>query len=123
MQQNIIYQSNSATSVDTLPEYSHQVVTKKPLKRLSISAEATRYSHIRSRPSLPRRFNNFGGNTLNLHEKLRLIAYVLVFLYASLAAICLNAGFAHAQNTTQVSESAQEQEKPQISLTPAEGAL
>jgi PAS domain S-box-containing protein len=51
-----------------------------------------------------------------------LIAYVLVFLYASFAVFCLNAGFAHAQNTSQVSESAQKQNKPQISLTSAERA-
>ena len=123
MQQNIICRANSATSVETLPEYSHPVVIKKPLKRLSIPAETTRYPHMRSRPGLPGRFINIGCNTLYLHGKLRLIAYALVFLHASFAAFFLNAGFAHAQNTIQVSESAQEPEKPQISLTPAEGAL
>ena len=77
---------------------------------------------MRSRPSLPCWFINTGGNTLHLHGKLRLIAYVLVFLHASFAVLFLNAGFAHAQNTSQVSESSQKQEKPQISLTPAERA-
>ena len=77
---------------------------------------------MRSRPGLPSRFNNFGGNTLHLHRKLSLIAFVLVFLHASLAVFFLYAGLAHAQNTTPVSESAQKQEKPQLSLTPAEGA-
>jgi len=33
MQQNIIYQGNSVISVETLPEYSHPVVIKKPSKR------------------------------------------------------------------------------------------
>ncbi len=33
VQQNIIYQGNSVISVETLPEYSHPVVIKKPLKR------------------------------------------------------------------------------------------
>jgi hypothetical protein len=33
MQQNIIYQGNSVISVETLPEYSHPVVIKKPIKR------------------------------------------------------------------------------------------
>jgi len=32
-QQNIIYQGNSVISVETLPEYSHPVVIKKPSKR------------------------------------------------------------------------------------------
>jgi ABC-type amino acid transport substrate-binding protein len=122
MQQNIIYQGNSLISVETLPEYSQPVVIKKPLKRLSMAKETTRYPHICSRPNLPRRFINIGGNTLHLHRKLRLIAYVLVFLHASFAVFFLNADSAHAQNTAQVSESAQEQEKPQISLTPAERA-
>jgi hypothetical protein len=120
MQQNIICRANPVTFVDTHPEYSHQMVIKEPLKRLGIIAETTRYLHICSRPNLPSRFNNFGGNPLNLYEKLRLIAYVLVFLHASLAVFCLNAGFVHAQNTIQASASAQAQEKPQITLTPAE---
>lgn len=87
-----------------------------------MAEETTRYPHIRSRPSLPCRFINIGGNTLHLHRKLRLIAYVLFFVHAFFAVFFLNAGFTHAQNTAQVSESAQEQEKPQISLTPAERA-
>ena len=120
--QNIVYQGNSAISVETLPEFSLPVVIKKPLKRLSMAEETTRYPHICSRPSLPCRFINIGGNTLHLHGKLRLIAYVLVFLHASFAVLFLNAGFTHAQKTSQVSESAQKQEKPQISLTPAERA-
>jgi len=33
MKQNIIYQGNSIISVETLPEYSHPVVVKKPSKR------------------------------------------------------------------------------------------
>jgi serine/threonine protein kinase len=33
MQQNIIYQGNSVISLETLPEYSHPVVIKKPVKR------------------------------------------------------------------------------------------
>ena len=33
VQQNIIYQGNSVISLETLPEYSHPVVIKKPLKR------------------------------------------------------------------------------------------
>jgi hypothetical protein len=33
VQQNIIYQGNSLISVETLPEYSHPVVIKKPIKR------------------------------------------------------------------------------------------
>jgi len=32
MQKNIIYQGNSVISVETLPEYSHPVVIKKPSK-------------------------------------------------------------------------------------------
>jgi len=34
-QQNIIYKGNSVISVETLPEYSHPVVIKKPAKRHS----------------------------------------------------------------------------------------
>ena len=120
--QGVIYRGNSIISIQKVEEYPHPVVIKKPLKRLSSAKETTRYPHICFRPSLPYRFINIGGNTLHLHRKLRLIAYVLVFLHASFAAFFLNAGFAHAQNTAQVSESAQEQEKPQISLTPAEQA-
>jgi len=82
----------------------------------------TRYPHIRSGPSLSRRFNNNGGNTLLPHGKLRLTAYILVFLLASLAAFRLNVGFAHAQNIIQVSESAQAQKKPKIPLATAEQA-
>jgi hypothetical protein len=52
-------------------------------------------------------------------RKLRLIAYVLVFLHASFAVFFLNGGFAHAQNTIQVSESAQEQEKRSEHDSPA----
>ena len=33
VQQNIIYQGNSVISLETLPEHSHPVVIKKPLKR------------------------------------------------------------------------------------------
>jgi hypothetical protein len=33
VQQNIIYQGNSIISVETLPDYSHPVVIKKPIKR------------------------------------------------------------------------------------------
>jgi len=33
MQQNIIYQGNSIISVETLPDYSHPVVIKKPSNR------------------------------------------------------------------------------------------
>ena len=33
LQKNIIYQGNSVISVETLPEYSHPVVIKKPIKR------------------------------------------------------------------------------------------
>jgi len=33
MQQNNIYRGNSVISVETLPEYSHPVVIKKPSKR------------------------------------------------------------------------------------------
>jgi hypothetical protein len=67
---------------------------------------------------------HFTANKQNIiyHGKLRLIAYVLVFLHAFLAVFLLNANFALAQNTIQVSESAQKPEKPQISLTPAERA-
>ncbi len=57
-----------------------------------------------------------------MHKNLRLTAYVLVFLHAFFAAFFVNAGFTHDQNTSHVSESAQKQEKPQISLTPAERA-
>lgn len=63
-----------------------------------MAEETTSYPHIRSRPSLPCRFINIGGNALHLHGKLRLIAYVLVFLHASFAVFFLNAGSAHAQN-------------------------
>lgn len=63
-----------------------------------MAEETTSYPHIRSRPSLPCRFINIGGPTLHLHGKLRLIAYVLVFLHASFAVFFLNAGSAHAQN-------------------------
>ena len=98
MQQNIIYQGNSVISVETLPEYSHPVAIKIPLKRLCSAKETTIYPNICSRPSLPCRFINIGGNTLHLHQKLRLIAYVLVFLHASFAVFCLNVGSAHAQN-------------------------
>jgi PAS domain S-box-containing protein len=72
------------------------IVSKKPLKR-----HPTRRS-------------------IRLHGKLRLIAYVLLFLQASFAVFFVSAGFAQDQNTSQVSESAQNQEKSQISLTPAE---
>ena len=63
-----------------------------------MAEETTRHPDIRSRPSLPCRFINIGGNVLHLHGKLRLIAYVLVFLHASFAVFFLNAGSAHAQN-------------------------
>ena len=78
----------------------------------------TRYPHIRSGPSLSSRFNNSGGNTLLPHGKLRLTAYILVFLHASLAAFRLNVGFAHAQNIIQVSESAQAQKSLKYLLRP-----
>ena len=40
VQQNIIYQGNSVISVETLPEYSHPVVIKKPFKRHPSPGEA-----------------------------------------------------------------------------------
>ena len=52
MQQNIIYQGNSVISVETLPEYSQQVVIKKPSKhhpsRRSLRSLEKEYEMIQS---------------------------------------------------------------------------
>ncbi len=52
MQQNIIYQGNSVISVETLPEYSHPVVIKKPSKshpsRRSLRSLEREYEMTRS---------------------------------------------------------------------------
>ena len=52
MQKNIIYQGNSVISVETLPEYSHPVVIKKPSKshpsRRSLRSLEREYEMTRS---------------------------------------------------------------------------
>lgn len=73
MQQNIICQVNPVISLDSVAGYPDPVVIKKPLKRI-----------------LP-------GEAFDCVKTLRLIAYVLVFLYAPFSVLFLNVGFAHAQ--------------------------
>jgi hypothetical protein len=122
LQQNIIYRGNSVISVETQSNCSQPMVNKNHLKRPCRAKETACHLHICSRLRLSCRFNNIGGDTQHLYRKLRLIAYVLVFLHASLAAFFLNTGFAQTQNTSQVLEPAQKQEKLQFSFTPEERA-
>jgi hypothetical protein len=73
MQQNIFSQANSVISFDSVAGYPYPFVITKYFKR-----------HLSRR-------------SIRLHVKLRLIAYVLLFLHASFVVFFVSGGFAQVQ--------------------------